>query len=79
VLFGVLGILMLVAAAVPSLRVTVLTVSLMSAASFMVVAIWVGGYNSAIARVVAADTLAAILLASGLVAELWLARQRTGL
>jgi hypothetical protein len=51
----------------------------MSAASFMVVAIWVGGYNSAIARVVAADTLAAILLASGLVAELWLARQRTGL
>jgi hypothetical protein len=79
VLFGVLGILMLVAAAVPSLRVTVLTVSLMSAASFVVVAIWVGGYNSAIARVVAADTLATILLASGLVAELWLARQRTGL
>jgi hypothetical protein len=78
-LFGMLGVLMLVAAAVPGLRVTVLTVSLFSAASFMVVAIWVGGYNSAIARVVAADALASILLASGLGAELWLAQQRTQL
>jgi hypothetical protein len=75
-LFGALGLLMLCAIAAPSLRVTVLTVALFSAASFMVVALWVGGYNWAIARVVTADVVASILLAAGLAAELWLARQR---
>ena len=75
-LFGVLGLLMFSAIAVPSLRVTVLVVALFSAASFIVVALWVGSYNAAIARVVTADIVASILLAAGLVAELWLARQR---
>jgi hypothetical protein len=76
-LFGVLGVLMLVAIAVPGLRVTVLVVALCSAASFIAVALCVGGYNAAIARVVAADVVASILLATGLVAELWLRRQRS--
>jgi hypothetical protein len=75
-LFGVLALLMFVAIAVPSLRVTVLIVSLFSAASFIAVALWVGGYNAAIGRVIAADVVASILLAAGLIAELWLARQR---
>jgi hypothetical protein len=39
------------------------------------VALWVGDYNSAIARVVTADVVASILLAAGLIAETWLARQ----
>ena len=75
-LFGVLALLMFVAIAVPSLRVTVLIVSLFSAASFIAVALWVGGYNAAIGRVIAADVVASILLAAGLIAELWLARPR---
>lgn len=71
-LFGLLGVLMLVAVALPWLRVTVLTVALFSAASFIVVALAVGGYNPAIGRVVVADVLASMLLVVGLVAELWL-------
>lgn len=75
-LFGALALLMFGAIAVPGLRLTVLTVALFSAASFIAVALWVGGYNTAIARVVTADVVASILLAAGLVAELWLARHR---
>ena len=76
-LFGVLGVLMLSAIALPWLRVTVLTVALFSAASFIVVAMAVGGYNPAIGRVVVADVVASVLLAAGLVAELWLISRKT--
>lgn len=77
-LFGVLGVLMLSAIALPWLRVTALTVALFSAASFIVVAMAVGKYNSAIGRVVVADVVASVLLAAGLVAELLLiARKAT--
>ena len=75
-LFGVLGLLMLAAIAVPSLRLMVLAVASFSAASFIAVAMWVGGYNAAIARVVTVDVVASILLAAGFVAELWQAQQR---
>lgn len=71
-LFGVLGVLMLGAIALPGLRLTVLAVALFSAASFIAVAVAVGGYNPAIGRVVVADIVASVLLAAGLVAELWL-------
>lgn len=74
-LFGALGVLMLVAIGVPGLRLAVLLVGLFSAASFIVVAMQVGGYNAAIARVVVADVVATVSLAAGLAAELWL-RQR---
>jgi hypothetical protein len=77
-LFGMLGVLMLSAIALPWLRVTALTVALFSAASFIVVAMAVGKYNSAIGRVVVADVVASVLLAAGLVAELLLiARKAT--
>jgi hypothetical protein len=76
-LFGILGVLMLSAIALPWLRVTVLTVSLFSAVSFIVVAMFVGGYNSDVGRVVLADGVASVLLAIGLVAELWLIGHRT--
>ena len=75
-LFGVLALWMFGAIAFPSLRLTVLAVALFSTASFIAVAMWVGGYNSAIARVVAVDAVAAVLVAAGLFAELWLTRQR---
>jgi len=76
-LFGVLGVLMLSAIALPWLRVTVLTVAFFSAASFIAVAMAVGGYNPAIGRVVIADVVASVLLAAGLVAELWLISRKT--
>jgi hypothetical protein len=76
-LFGVLGVLMLSAIALPWLRVTALTVALVSAASFIVVALGVGGYNPAIGRVVVADVVATVLLAAGLVVELWLIGKKT--
>lgn len=71
-LFGVLGALMLVAIPVPSLRIVALVVGLSSAASFLVVAVWVGSYNDSIHRVVVADAIASVLLVLGLCAELLL-------
>lgn len=71
-LFGVLGVLMLMAIPVPSLRIVALSVGFVSAASFIVVAVWVGSYNGEIYRVVMADVIASLLLGSGLCAELLL-------
>ena len=68
---------MLSAIALPWLRVTALTVGLFSAASFIIVAMVVGGYNPAIGTVVVADVVASLLLAAGLVAELWLINRKT--
>jgi hypothetical protein len=68
-LFGILGLLMLLAIALPSIRITVLVAGLLSAASFIVVAMWVGGYNDDISRVIRADALASALLAAGLLTE----------
>lgn len=75
-LFGMLALLMFAAIAAPSLRLSVLTLGVFSAVSFVAVALWVGNYNAAVARVVFADVVATILLAAGLVAELLLARAR---
>ena len=68
-LFGLLGVVMLVAIGVPSIRVPVMAAALFSAASFIVVAMWVGGYNAALSRVIAADAVVSALLAAGLVTE----------
>lgn len=68
-LFGILGLLMLLAIALPSIRITVLVTGLLSAASFIVVAMWVGDYNPAISRVIRADAVASALLAAGLLTE----------
>jgi len=76
-LFGVLGVLMLSAIALPWLRITILAVALFSAASFIVVAMGVGGYNPAIGRIVVADAVASLLLAAGLMAELSLMSRKT--
>lgn len=75
-LFGVLGVFMLSAVAWPPLRVAALTVGLVSAASFIGVALAVGGYNAAIGRVVAADAVAVVLLAAALGAEVLAMRSR---
>jgi hypothetical protein len=42
-LFGILGVLMLLAIVLPSIRITVLVAGLLSAAGFIFVSMWVGG------------------------------------
>jgi hypothetical protein len=72
-LFGILGVLMLLAIVLPSIRITVLVAGLLSAAGFIFVSMWVGGYNPAISRVIRADAIASALLAAGLLTEWHLA------
>ena len=71
-LFGILGALMLMAIPMPSLRIVALSLGFVSAASFIVVAVWVGNYNAEINRVVVADVIASLLLGLGLCAEMLL-------
>lgn len=74
-LFGMLALWMFGAMAIPGLRFMVLAVALFSTASFVAVALWVGGYNASIARVVWVDLVVILLVLAGLAAELWLKRQ----
>ena len=67
VLFGLLGALLVAAAFRPALRPLAFMAGLASVLSFLVLAGAVGGYNAALARVVAADWIAlACLLPAGL-------------
>jgi hypothetical protein len=63
VLFGLLGIFLIYAAFHSALHLIALIAGLASAASFVAIAVSVGGYNSAINRVVIADGVAVALLA----------------
>ncbi len=76
-LFGILGALMLMAIPVSSLRIVALSLGFVSAASFIVVAVWVGNYNAEINRVVVADVIASLLLGLGLCAEVLLRSSQT--
>ncbi|MBL8644065.1 MAG: hypothetical protein JNK21_09020 [Rhodospirillaceae bacterium] len=75
-LFGMLGVLMLGAIAYRPLRIIAMAMGLFSTASFIAIALWVGGANAAIDRIVAADTVALIFLVAGLAVAFWQARRR---
>jgi hypothetical protein len=62
VLFGLLGALFIAAAMRPELRTFALVAGLVSTASFLVIALGVGGYNPQVGRVVTADIAAVALL-----------------
>lgn len=67
VLFGLLGVFLLIAAFRPELQVMAIAAGLISALSFIVIALASGGYNEAIQRVVVADVVAiACLVAAGI-------------
>lgn len=68
-LFGMLAVLMLMAIRLPHLRMIALWAGWFSATSFVVVAVGVGGYNDAVARVIMADLLVSLALSAGLHAE----------
>ena len=73
VLFGLLGVLLIAAAFRPELRAVALVAGLMSTVSFLVIAWGVGGYNAPVARVIAADIVAVLLLMVAAVIE-WRSR-----
>lgn len=67
VLFGLLGLFLLYAAFNPALLPLALGAGIISAASFLLLAWSVGGYNAAIGRVVLADVVALASLVLALV------------
>jgi len=75
VLFGMLGVFLLLAAFQPGLQVTAIVFGLVSTLSFLLIAWSVGGYNAAISRVVVADVIAVACLV--LAAVLYLLQARS--
>lgn len=69
VLFGLLGVFLAVAAFVPALRTAAFIAGLVSAGSFLVIALGAGGYNAQLGRVVTADVVAVAVLAVGSLAH----------
>lgn len=67
-LFGILGTMLLVSAFVPRFQALTIPAGLLSTASFLWIALSIGGYNAMLQRVVQADivALAALLVAAGL-------------
>lgn len=72
VLFGLLGVLLIAAAFRDELRAVALIAGVVSTMSFLVIAWSVGGYSPQVARVVAADVVAVLLLLAAGGAQ-WLA------
>lgn len=67
VLFGLLGLFLLIAAFRPELQAAAIVTGLISAVSFIAFALTSGGYNAAIHRIVIADVVAiACLVAAGI-------------
>jgi len=67
VLFGLLGLFIVYAAFKPSLQPLAFLAGFVSVISFLAIALSVGGYNNAIAKVVIADVVAVIALCVALV------------
>ncbi|MDX5385552.1 MAG: phosphopantetheine adenylyltransferase [Marinobacter sp.] len=62
VLFGLLGAFLVYAAFRPSLQWLAMGAGMVSATSFLVIAWWVGEYNTALANVVLADIVVVLAL-----------------
>ncbi|MCV9936667.1 hypothetical protein OIU35_09850 [Boseaceae bacterium BT-24-1] len=69
-LFGIVGALLLAAALRPGLRDVAMLVAGASMASFIVIALLVGGYGPAIRKVVIADIIGLLALVPAIVARL---------
>ena len=70
VLFGILGVFLIVAAFIPALQLHAFTAGLLSVGSFLWLAWSVGDYSPPIRRVVVADIIALLCLIIALVAHL---------
>ena len=78
-LFGVLGVALVIAAFRPAWHVAACVVALVSVLSFLVLASGDAGLTPAVARVVLVDRIVAVVLAAGLAAALAGARDATRL
>ncbi|MEN1728223.1 MAG: phosphopantetheine adenylyltransferase [Pseudomonadota bacterium] len=76
VLFGLLGVWLIVAAFRTALQLPAIIAGLISAGGFIVIALWVGDYNAALQRIVYADIVAIACLV-GAWALFWLGRPNT--
>jgi hypothetical protein len=65
VLFGLLGVFLMIAAFTPRLQTLAFAAGLVSAGSFLWIAFAVGGYNALLQRVVVADIIAVACLLVG--------------
>jgi hypothetical protein len=70
VLFGLLGAFVVAAVFKPEWRLLAAALALVSAIAFLVIALGVGGYNSALQRVVLADAVAVACLLGAVAIEL---------
>ena len=71
VLFGIVGVLALVAAVRPALQPLAFVVAFVSIVSFLWLAWSTGGYNARVGRVVTADVVALVCLAIAIVARMY--------
>ena len=69
VLFGIVGLLLLLAAFKPSLRLVAVSFGLLSMLSFVFVAVVVASYSPEIGRVLVIDVAASVILVVGAVAS----------
>lgn len=67
VLFGLLGMFLIVAAFHPALQLAALLMGLLSVVAFIGLGSLVGGYNAAIGRVIWVDVLAGVALVAALI------------
>lgn len=73
-LFGLLGVLFLVAIFKADLRILAMGFGMVSTVGFIAVAWHVGDYNPLIARVVKADVVVIVALVIGLINEIWFSK-----
>lgn len=75
VLFGLLGVFLLVAAFSPALQVAAFVAGFVSVTSFLLLAWSTGGYNVQLSRVLTADIVALVCLVIAAAARAYLARE----
>jgi RsiW-degrading membrane proteinase PrsW (M82 family) len=75
IIFGLLGMFLLLAAFQPAIRTMAFIGGFVSALSFLFLAWSVGGYNSQIKRVFVADLVALVCLVIGLIADIYFKRK----
>ena len=73
-LFGLLGVLFVIAMFKADLRLLAMCFGMVSTIGFIAVAWQVGDYNPLIARVVKADVIVIVALVIGLINEIWFSK-----
>ncbi len=78
VLFGLLGMFLIVAAFRPMFRTVAFIAGFISVVSFLWIAVTAGSYNDQVGRVVTADVIALVCLVVGLAAHVYVQNRNAG-